>query len=70
MIYVSDKTLAARYEVSRATIWRWAREDKLPKPVKITNNCTRWEILSIEKWEAANISDDVLLVGPATGYKL
>ena len=51
--YISDKTLADRWEVSRDTIWRWSREGKIPKPRKIGENCTRWDIDDIETHEAA-----------------
>ncbi|MDP6537624.1 MAG: AlpA family phage regulatory protein [Gammaproteobacteria bacterium] len=40
---MSDRTLADRYEVSRSTIWHWARTGKLPRPVKISSNTTRWD---------------------------
>lgn len=39
--YLSDKAVANRYEVSRATVWRWANDKQLPKPIKI-NGSTRW----------------------------
>jgi prophage regulatory protein len=48
--YVSDKTLAARYDVSRSTIWRWSHIGQLPKPVKIFGS-TRWAISEIERSE-------------------
>ncbi len=48
--YLSDKALAARYEVSRASIWRWAKSGQLPKPVKIFGS-TRWVLLEIEELE-------------------
>ena len=48
--YFSDKTLANRFEVSRATIWRWRAEAKLPNPVKI-NGSTRWRLSDIEAFE-------------------
>jgi prophage regulatory protein len=53
MKYLSDKHLAERYEVARATIWRWVRESSFPSPVKISKGCTRWKLSEIEAWEAA-----------------
>lgn len=50
MKYLSDKHLAERYEVARATIWRWVREGKFPSPFKI-QGCTRWKLSDIEQWE-------------------
>ncbi len=51
MKYLSDKYLAERYEITRATVWRWVREGKFPAPVKIGANCTRWRLSDVEKWE-------------------
>jgi prophage regulatory protein len=49
--FISDKYLAERFEVSRATIWRWAREGKFPTPFKIQGS-TRWKLSEVEQWEA------------------
>ena len=56
MKYLSDKHLAERYDVARATIWRWAREGKFPLPVKI-NGATRWKISEVEAWETGQEQD-------------
>lgn len=53
--YYSDKSLAARYEVSRATIWRWVREQKIPKPLKI-NGSTRWSDEQLAEWEKQEVA--------------
>ena len=29
--------------ISAPTVWRWAREGKLPKPMKITRRITVWK---------------------------
>ena len=50
--YFSDKSVAKRYEISRASIWRLTKEGKLPRPVKLTNGTTRWKLTDLEKWEA------------------
>lgn len=49
--YLSDKELATRYSVHRATPWRWVQSGKLPAPIKI-NGCTRWKLSDIQEWEA------------------
>jgi len=51
MKYLSDRALAQRYEVSRATIWRWNKERHLPQPIKL-NGSTRWKLSDLEAWEA------------------
>jgi len=55
--YVSDSALAARFAVSRNTVWRWAEKGELPKPVKLSPGCTRWNLAEIEAWEAARKSE-------------
>ena len=50
--YVRDTDLAERYGVSRNTIWRWAKEGRLPSPVKLGPGVTRWRLADIEQWES------------------
>ena len=50
-IFMSDTALAARYQVSRATIWRWAQARRLPNPIKLSEGCTRWRLAEVEQWE-------------------
>ena len=50
-IYISDIAVAERYQVSRATIWRWTQLKGFPDPVKLSAGCTRWSLSDIETWE-------------------
>lgn len=51
-MYASDKQLAARYGVTRPTIWRWVRDNNaFPRPVSLSPGCTRWRVSEIEAWE-------------------
>jgi predicted DNA-binding transcriptional regulator AlpA len=50
--YVSDVQLAERYAVNRCTIWRWSKQGILPKPVQLSENCTRWRLDLIERRDA------------------
>ena len=50
--YASDKQLAIRYGVSRPTIWRWSTQDILPKPIRFSDCCTRWDLNEIERRDA------------------
>ena len=53
-MYTTDKQLAARFGVSRPTIWRWAKIDPdFPKPVTLSPGCTRWRVAEIEAFERA-----------------
>ncbi len=50
--WVTDKYLSEYYGVSRMTIWRWSRNGKLPAPVKIGENTTRWNFEQIQASES------------------
>ena len=39
---LTDTEMAQLYRVSRATIWRWAKDGIIPKPHKVGANTTRW----------------------------
>jgi prophage regulatory protein len=51
--FVSDTQLAEIFGVSRATIWRWSAEEKLPQPVKLSPGCTRWRLANIKQLQGA-----------------
>ncbi|WP_202962190.1 helix-turn-helix domain-containing protein [Salinisphaera shabanensis] len=51
--YERDRDLADRFLVSRNTIWRWAREGRLPQPVRLGPGCTRWRLSDVEAFVAS-----------------
>ncbi|MFN2330221.1 MAG: helix-turn-helix transcriptional regulator [Chromatocurvus sp.] len=40
--WTTDVELSKELRVHRCTIWAWARDGRIPKPVKIGLNRTRW----------------------------
>jgi prophage regulatory protein len=51
-MYFADKELAARFGVSRQTIWRLVKSDPaFPKPIRLTAGCTRWLLSEVVAWE-------------------
>ena len=50
-IYITDREVAARYGVSRPTVWRWLREQHLPQPETIGPNTKRWRVSTLENWD-------------------
>lgn len=51
--WCTDVQLAKRFGVSRATIWRWSEEGKLPKPSRLFGSrSVRWRLSDIEELEA------------------
>tara|TARA_B110000977_G_scaffold93626_1_gene123900 strand:- start:685 stop:957 length:273 start_codon:yes stop_codon:yes gene_type:complete len=49
--YSSDRTLAKYFDTSRSTIWLWSKTDRLPKPIKLSERCTRWCNKGIKQFE-------------------
>lgn len=49
--YNTDLQVAAYFNMSRGTIWRWVRENRFPQPVRLGPHSVRWRRLDIENWE-------------------
>lgn len=43
---------AGKLPVSPATIWRWVREGKFPKPFKLGQSVTVWDLAQVEAFMA------------------
>ncbi len=53
-VYLSDRQVAARFNLHHLTIRRWVRENpNFPKPIKLSAGCARWKLSEIETWEKA-----------------
>jgi prophage regulatory protein len=50
--YSSVHRMAERYDVGPATIWRWTKQGKLPKPKRISPGCSRWHNGEVSEAEA------------------
>lgn len=42
--FVSAATLAALFNTSGTTIWRWSNAGRLPRPRRLGGNTTRWNV--------------------------
>lgn len=43
--------------VSPATVWRWVREGKFPKPFKLGESVTVWDAAAVEEFIAQRSGD-------------
>lgn len=59
IIFLKDTEAALRYGVSRPTIWRWAKQGKFPKPIKLGAGSTRWRSSDLEDWEQSKIQNSI-----------
>lgn len=46
----STKTQPGLLPVSQATIWRWVRNGKFPKPYRMGDRCTVWDAATVNNW--------------------
>lgn len=44
----STPTKPGKLPVSPATVWRWVREGKFPKPFKLGESVTVWDVAEVE----------------------
>ncbi len=50
--YLSVDRVAARYDTSKATIWRWAKNNPaFPKSVQLSRGTTRWRLSDLVAFE-------------------
>ncbi len=52
-LFLNVAQVAERYDVSTDTIWRWAREGDMPRPVKVGPNVTRWRLSGLIEHEGS-----------------
>lgn len=45
--------LAPMLGISVVTLWRWAASGKIPKPIKLSERVTVWQVEAIRQWMAA-----------------
>jgi prophage regulatory protein len=55
--FLRDIEVAIRYNISRSTIWRWVKNGRFPKPIKLGVGSTRWRFSDLETWEQSQIQD-------------
>lgn len=48
MRYWRAEQIAERLGVSTSTIWRWAKDGKISKPVKLSRRVTVWDSEQVE----------------------
>lgn len=50
--FLTVDQVAARYSVSKDTIWRWKREGMFPKACVVGKGTTRWRLRDLVEHEA------------------
>lgn len=47
--YIRANELARLLGISRATVWNWTKDGRLPKPVKLSPHVTAWKASEVAK---------------------
>ncbi|AYV35650.1 hypothetical protein DBR07_04540 [Aeromonas sp. HMWF036] len=48
--YVRAKILAPMLGIAEVTLWRWAADGKIPKPIKLGSRVTAWRVEDVRRW--------------------
>jgi predicted DNA-binding transcriptional regulator AlpA len=55
MAYISINRVAARYDTSKHTVYRWLRDGSdFPQPVRLPSGPLRWAVSDLEAWEESH----------------
>lgn len=38
------------FQISESTLWKWVRDGKFPKPDKLSDGVSRFEVTKIQAW--------------------
>ena len=49
--FLDIHAVAKRYNVTRATIWSWMSQGRIPQPMRLTPGCSRWPLDDLKVWE-------------------
>lgn len=53
--YLRDKQVAEMLTIGRSSVWRMAKEGKLPKPIKLSERVSVWKLSDIEAFIASRM---------------
>jgi len=56
----STKNKAGKLPVSPATVWRWVRYGEFPKPFKLGERVTVWDLEEIEEFMSKKSNREVI----------
>lgn len=54
--YLKVQQVAAMLNVSKGTVWRWAKAGQLAQPVKLTPGSTRWRLSDIQAFADGEVA--------------
>lgn len=55
---------------SKATLWRLAKAGRFPKPVKLSDNITAWNVGAVRRWQASMLAAQAAIADEESGNDL
>lgn len=66
--FLPDRAVAARYAITRATVWRWVASDPdFPRPIRLSRGTTRWRTSDLVAFDARQSADRTRGAEPKSG---
>lgn len=66
--FLPDRAVAARYAITRATVWRWVTNDPdFPRPIRLSRGTTRWRTSDLVAFDARQSADRTRGAEPKSG---
>jgi prophage regulatory protein len=53
--FIRIQDVMKKIGIARSTIWLWVKENRFPKPVKLSPRITVWEEDKIQEWQKAQL---------------
>lgn len=63
---LNDKDVAEKLAISRASVWRFVSEGKLPRPVRLSESTQRWKASELNSYLASLQAEESNLSSTST----
>ncbi|MGL4856092.1 helix-turn-helix transcriptional regulator [Plesiomonas sp.] len=48
--YMRPKQVMQHFQISESTLWNWVKQGKFPRPDKLGDGVTRFDVCAIRSW--------------------
>ena len=48
--YMRPAQVIRHFQISESTLWNWVRKGQFPKPDKLSDGVTRFDVIAIREW--------------------
>ncbi len=55
--FLRVKQVSEKLGIGKSTVWLWLKQNKLPKPIKLSPRVTVWVEKDIEDWQSKKIQE-------------